>query len=131
MRAQVTRSSDLAPHELSPQEEDTIAAIVEASSFPLSIVVVGVGDGEDGWALMREFDDKLPSRRFDNFQFVPFSETLTGAYASIRAAGITDPERIRQVSQGRRSTWVGALCTALHPVRPLLVPRRRKRPHSR
>lgn len=60
--------------DLKKDEEDTTAAIIEASNYPISIIVCGVGDGP--FDLMRKFDDdlklsnRLPPRKFDNFQFV-------------------------------------------------------------
>jgi hypothetical protein len=45
-------------------EQETEEAIVRASNFPLSIVVVGVGDGP--FDTMEMYDDELPARKFDN-----------------------------------------------------------------
>ncbi|KAJ4772345.1 Copine-like protein [Rhynchospora pubera] len=72
---QVTRSIDTDAGRLSPQEQMTVDAIVRASEFPLSIVLVGVGDGP--WDTMKEFDDNIPARSFDNFQFVNFTEIMS------------------------------------------------------
>eukprot|EP01129_Flabellula_baltica_P013463 TRINITY_DN624_c0_g1_i2.p1 TRINITY_DN624_c0_g1~~TRINITY_DN624_c0_g1_i2.p1 ORF type:complete len:249 (-),score=55.71 TRINITY_DN624_c0_g1_i2:218-964(-) len=56
------------------EEKPTIDAIVEASQYPLSIVVIGVGDGP--WDQMENFDDGLPARKFDNVFYLINNLTL-------------------------------------------------------
>lgn len=55
-------------------EKPTRDAIVEASKWPLSIILIGVGDGP--WEEMKTYDDRLPQRKFDNFQFVEYSKII-------------------------------------------------------
>ncbi|KAJ4975097.1 hypothetical protein NE237_000203 [Protea cynaroides] len=58
----------------SKQEEETFKSIVTASSYALSIVLVGVGDGP--WDEMKRFCDNIPGRKFDNFQFVNLTDIM-------------------------------------------------------
>ncbi|XP_052248246.1 uncharacterized protein LOC127856213 isoform X1 [Dreissena polymorpha] len=70
------------------EEHSSLKAIIEASDYALSIVVIGVGDGP--WELMEEWDDLenfnnkvaeqgLSNRRFDNFQFVNYHKITNKA----------------------------------------------------
>lgn len=61
------------------QPKETEQAIVEACAYPLAIIIVGVGDGDQKaspgyeWSQMDMYDDGLPDRSWDNVQFVPFN----------------------------------------------------------
>ncbi|PQM36821.1 hypothetical protein Pyn_31138 [Prunus yedoensis var. nudiflora] len=60
--------------ELSTEGAKTIESIVNASSYALSIVLVGTDDG--CWEHMKKFQEMIPKRKFDNFQFVNFTEIM-------------------------------------------------------
>lgn len=66
----------IADGQITNPTNQTDEAIRIASKFPLSIIVVGVGDGP--WEKMEEYDDRIKGREFDNFQFVEFNKTKTG-----------------------------------------------------
>jgi E3 ubiquitin-protein ligase RGLG len=55
-------------------EAETAKSIREASEHPLSIIMVGVGDGP--WNRIRTYDDRVMDRRFDNFQFVDYQSCM-------------------------------------------------------
>ncbi|KAI3441100.1 uncharacterized protein J3R85_002774 [Psidium guajava] len=101
-----TRSVDMQNGHLSPQEQMTVDAIVRASEFPLSIVLVGVGDGP--WDMMRGFEDKVPARAFDNFQFVNFTEIMNG-YTWTKQMVLALPALMEIPSQYKATLELGLL----------------------
>lgn len=116
----------LADGQVSTEEvEATTKAIVEASNYALSIVMIGIGDGP--WDLMDKFDDELPERRFDNFQFVDFNSVFTKYPLERREAAFAThalmevPEQYQAVKRLRllsRGTHSGPGCRVPAPLPP-------------
>ncbi|CAL9152843.1 E3 ubiquitin-protein ligase RGLG2-like [Musa acuminata AAA Group] len=99
---QVTRSVDTQFGHLSSQEQKTVDAIVKASEFPLSIILVGVGDGP--WDMMKEFDDNIPARSFDNFQFVNFTEIMSKNIPQTRKEALFALEALMEIPSQYKAT---------------------------
>ena len=83
---EVHRDEGLSATEWSPQELETVKAIQQASHLPLSIVVIGVGDGmgehmsdDDGvmteggsWKCLHHMEHGIHGRQFENFVFTEY-----------------------------------------------------------
>ncbi|CAN6182512.1 unnamed protein product [Urochloa humidicola] len=105
------------------QDHKTFDAIANASKCPLSIVLVGVGDGP--WNMMMEFDNHIPARDFDNFQFVNFSEimsknsTQSGKEAALALAALS---KLPQQYKSAMELGILGLCSSISPGRVPLPP---------
>ena len=89
-------------------EGPTVDAIIEASKLPLSIILIAVGDGP--WDIMKDFDDHMPGRKFDNFQFVDFHsiiERRNPETAFALAALMEVPEQYK--TMGKRGYFSGKI----------------------
>ena len=78
-------------------QEETKKAIVEACEFPLSIVVVGVGDGP--WSAMHEFDNGLPQRSWDNFHFLEFNKGGPISETALSRAGVEETFKLNVLAE--------------------------------
>ncbi|KAL5574821.1 hypothetical protein UlMin_016520 [Ulmus minor] len=116
----VTRSIDTKSNCLSPQEQSTVNAIVKASVYPLSIVLVGVGDGP--WDMMHKFDDYIPERAFDNFQFVNFTEIVTKDIAGYQKEAEFALEALMEIPSQYKATIELQILGAQRGSAPMRLP---------
>lgn len=90
-------------------QEFSTKAIVEASKYPISIIMVGVGDGP--WDSMLDFESSIRGRKFSNFHFVDYHRAISACkntgealllatlsevpdqYRTIKKLGYIDPEQ--------------------------------------
>lgn len=63
-------------------------AIVDESSYAMSIVIVSVGDVP--WADMKKFDDMIPKREFNNFQIKKRDSSELGKETAFALAALME-----------------------------------------
>ena len=76
---------------------ENIAAIRNASRYPLSIIAIGVGDEQ--WGGMDLLDSKIDGRVFDNFHFVSFESIKREANGRFIQRPLQDVFAVRAFSE--------------------------------
>lgn len=99
------------------KEGDTVKAIQDASSYPLSIIMIGVGEGP--WDTCRVFDNRLHGRRFDNFRFVEHRCLKRGDAQALALSALAEvPDQYRAI---RRLGLISGSEGASHPMADLAM----------